>query len=83
MAFHVKKTWKAVPMPTIHHVGTYAPPSQYAISVHVETAGVPVTVRKGCYVSLSGTNPRAIIQIRRAMAYCSDGAIRNYAHRGQ
>lgn len=49
----------------------------------IDPAGVPITVNKGCYVSLTGTGgPRAMLQIRRAVGYSSEGAIRNYAHRG-
>lgn len=37
---------------------------------------------RGCYVSLTGTNPRALLQIAPKVAYSSDGAIRTYgAHR--
>ena len=38
----------------------------------------PVHIRRGCYVDLSGTNPRAQIDFG-ATAYGSDGAIRTYA----
>ncbi len=47
----------------------------------VDPAGVPVDVSRGAYVSLTGTNPRALVQIGRAVAYGSDGAIRNYGLR--
>jgi hypothetical protein len=47
----------------------------------VDPAGVPVEFTKGCYVSLAGTNPRAMLNIRRAMGYSSDGAIRVVASR--
>ena len=47
----------------------------------VDPAGVPVEFTKGCYVSLTGTNPRAMLNIRRAMGYSSDGAIRTVASR--
>ena len=38
-------------------------------------------LKRGCYVSLSGTNPRAIVKFRSK--YQSDGAIRSYAARRQ
>lgn len=47
----------------------------------VDPAGMPVDFTRGCYVSLAGTNPQAILQVNRAVAYGSDGAIRNYALR--
>ena len=47
----------------------------------VDPAGMPVSVIHGCYLVLSGTSPRAMVQIRRASGYSSDGAIRNYAMR--
>ena len=49
-----------------------------ASSETVDPAGVPVTVRRGAYVSMSGTNPRALVKIGRASAYHSDAAIRSY-----
>ena len=42
----------------------------------VDPAGVPVELKRGCYVALSGTNPRAIIKIGKASAFGSDGAVR-------
>ena len=51
----------------------------------VDPAGMPAEVRRGCYVALSGTadaaGPQAILKIKRAPAYFSDGAIRNYGLR--
>lgn len=47
----------------------------------VDPAGMPISVIHGCYLSLTGTTPRAMVQIRRASGYGSDGAIRNYAFR--
>ena len=47
----------------------------------VDPAGMPLTLTKGCYVELTGTNPRAIINLHRAVGYGSDGAVRAYAHR--
>lgn len=40
----------------------------------------PIYFRRGCYVSLTGTNPRGQLDIR-PMVYGSDGAIRNYGAR--
>jgi len=47
----------------------------------VDPAGMPVNVKRGCYVSLAGTNPRARVMIKHAVAYGSDGAVRSYALR--
>ncbi len=47
----------------------------------VDPAGVPIDFQRGCYVTLSGTNPRAIVKFSRTPAYGSDGAIRSYAQR--
>jgi hypothetical protein len=41
---------------------------------------LPVRVTRGCYVVLSGTNPRALVKIRWANSY-SDGAIRQQGQR--
>lgn len=43
----------------------------------VDLAGVPIQVHRGCYVELTGTDPRALIQIGRAAGYWSDAAVRN------
>ena len=47
----------------------------------VDPAGVPVDFQRGCYVTLSGTNPRAIVKFSHTPAYGSDGAIRSFALR--
>ena len=47
----------------------------------VDPAGVPISVTKGCYISLAGTNPRAMVSVYRAVGYYSDGAIRDAAYR--
>jgi len=47
----------------------------------IDPAGVPMMFQKGCYVSLTGTNPRATVTLRRAVGYGGDGAIRNHAFR--
>lgn len=52
-----------------------------AASETVDPAGVPVRFTRGCYVSMSGTNPRALLQIDRANGYGSEGAIRAYARK--
>lgn len=49
----------------------------------VDPAGMPVRVTRGCYIKLTGTNPRAIVKICRAGAYASEGALRAYAARRQ
>ena len=46
----------------------------------VDPAGVPISMTKGCYISLTGEGPRAMVNIYRAVGYFSDGAIRNLAH---
>jgi len=47
-------------------------------SESVDLPGVPIHVNRGCYIALSGTNPRAIVTIGYAPAYGSDGAVRTY-----
>lgn len=47
----------------------------------VDPAGVPTDVQRGCYVSLAGTNPRAMVKFSHTPAYGSDGAIRSYGAR--
>jgi hypothetical protein len=47
----------------------------------VDPAGMPADVMRGAYISMSGTNPRALVKIRRALGYASDGAIRETAQR--
>lgn len=47
----------------------------------VDPAGVPVrTFRRGCYVALSGTTPRAIAQVSKVRCY-DNGTIRSYGLR--
>lgn len=43
----------------------------------VDPAGMPADFTRGCYVSMSGTSPRAIVSIRSATGWGSDGAVRN------
>jgi hypothetical protein len=47
----------------------------------VDPAGVPVNVARGCYVVLTGTNPRAMINIGWAPGYGSSAGVRNTAAR--
>ena len=44
----------------------------------VDPAGVPVDVQRGCYVVLTGTNPRAMISIGNAQGYYSQGRIKQH-----
>jgi len=43
----------------------------------VDPAGMPATFTRGCYVSMGGTSPRAIVKIRNATGWGSEGAVRN------
>lgn len=45
----------------------------------VDPAGMPVRVRRGCYVVMTGTTPRSLVKFRQAQAWGSDGAIRTHA----
>ena len=45
----------------------------------VDPAGMPVRVTRGAYVAMTGTDPRALVQIGAAQGWGSEGAIRNYA----
>lgn len=47
----------------------------------VDPAGVPLVLQRGCYVTLSGTTPRAIVKIGHAQGYWSDGRIKQHGHR--
>lgn len=46
----------------------------------VDPAGMPVSVRRGCYVSLAGTDPRATVNIHKA-AHHNTANIRRYGLR--
>ena len=48
-------------------------------SVPTDPAGVPVHFRRGCFVQLAGTAPRALVQFCPTLN--SSGAIRSYAER--
>ena len=41
----------------------------------------PIRVQRGCFVSMTGTNPRAELEVRPCPAWGSDGAIRQYGLR--
>lgn len=47
----------------------------------VDPAGVPVEVQRGCYVVLSGTNPRAIVKVGSAQGYWSDGRVKQHGQK--
>lgn len=47
----------------------------------VDPAGLPAAVRRGCYIAMSGTNPRALVKSKCLVAWGSDGAIRNFGLR--
>jgi len=47
----------------------------------VDPAGVPIDFQRGCYVVMTGTNPRAIVKFSKTPAYGSDGAVRSYGLR--
>ena len=44
----------------------------------VDPAGVPAAFQRGCFVQLSGTNPRAMINIHHAQGYWSEGRIKQH-----
>lgn len=44
----------------------------------VDPAGTPVHVQRGCFVNLTGTNPRAIVKIGYAQGYWSQGRIKQH-----
>ena len=44
----------------------------------VDPAGTPVHVQRGCFVNLTGTNPRAIVKIGWAQGYWSQGRIKQH-----
>lgn len=50
-------------------------------NVNVDAADVPIEFSRGCLVRLSGTLPGAIINMGRAAAWGSDGAVRSYGLR--
>lgn len=45
----------------------------------VDIASCPVRVQRGCFVELSGTNPRAMIEVGHAQGYWSSGRIKQHA----
>lgn len=44
----------------------------------VDTSDMPKEFQRGCYVVLSGTNPRALVKLCAAQAYWSEGRIRQH-----
>lgn len=44
----------------------------------VDPADMPKHTQRGCFVQLTGTNPRAMVSIGHAQGYWSDGRIRNH-----
>ncbi len=46
----------------------------------VDPAGVPANIVRGCYVELTGTNPRALLKTCKTVAF-SDATVRNYGIR--
>ena len=44
----------------------------------VDPAGTPAHFQRGCYVSLSGTNPRALVKVGNAQGYWGDGRIKQH-----
>ncbi len=44
----------------------------------IDLADVPLCVKRGAYVVLSGTNPRALVHIGRAQGYSSHGRVRQH-----
>lgn len=47
----------------------------------VDSAGMPITVKRGCFIQLAGTNPQAIVKIKHAVGIHGDGRVRNLARR--
>lgn len=43
----------------------------------IDPAGMPVSCHRGAYVLLAGTNPKAVVKLRSAVGFGSEGAIRN------
>jgi len=46
----------------------------------IDPAGVPLEITYGCYIELSGTDPRAMVNVYRATGYFSDGAVRSLCY---
>ena len=47
----------------------------------IDPAGTPVCVKRGAFIQMSGTEPRALVKSSHLKAYGSDGAIRSYGLR--
>ena len=46
----------------------------------IDLADVPVRVKRGAYVALGGTNPRALVHIGRSQGYNSHGRVRQHGY---
>lgn len=69
-------------------VGSTTDPGNFRIELKNIAALEPVPsseevtqLRRGCYVVLGGTNPRALVRVKRAGAYFSDGAIKTFGNK--
>ena len=47
----------------------------------IDPAGTPVCVKRGAFIQMTGTDPRALVKSSHLKAYGSDGAIRSYGLR--
>lgn len=47
----------------------------------VDPAGMPIQVTRGCFVVMTGTNPRGVVNVEWAPGYSSVGAVRTVASR--
>ncbi len=52
-----------------------------AASELVDPAGVPICVRRGAFIELSGTNPRAIVKVKNVDAFGTAAAVRRIGGR--
>jgi hypothetical protein len=46
----------------------------------IDLADLPVTVKRGAYVQLAGTNPRALVHIGKSQGYGSHGRVRQHGY---
>ncbi|MCI0557740.1 MAG: hypothetical protein MN733_04540, partial [Nitrososphaera sp.] len=44
----------------------------------IDLADVPITLKRGAYIELAGTAPRAIVHVGKSQGYWSDGRIRQH-----
>ena len=54
-----------------------------ANSETVDPAGVPASFHRGCYIEVSGTNPKFLVKLSRATGWGSEGAMRSWARTRQ